>query len=64
MDDLLLRNTHGPTIPLDPAFVEARRSLGKAVADLLAIPDGATLEREWPWNDGEVELRYGFYRLY
>lgn len=64
MDDLLTRNTPGPTIPLDPAFAEARRSLERAVSDLLAIPDGAALEREWPWNEGEVELRYGFYRLY
>ncbi len=64
MDDLLVRNTPGPTIPLNPAFTDARRSLAKAVADLLAIPDGAALEREWPWNDGEVELRYGFYRIY
>jgi hypothetical protein len=57
MDDLLIRNTPGPTIPLDPAFAEARASLTRAVGDLLAIPDGAALEREWPWNDGEVELR-------
>jgi hypothetical protein len=63
MDDLLFLNTPGPTIPLDPAFVEARGSLGQAVADLLAIPDDA-LEREWRWNEGENELRYGFYRLY
>jgi hypothetical protein len=64
MDDLLVRNTRGPSIPLDPAFAEARSSLEEVVADLLAIADGPTLEREWPWNDGEVELRYGFYRLY
>jgi hypothetical protein len=64
MDNLLIRNTPGPTIPLDPAFADARDSLERAVSDLLTIPDGAALEREWPWNDGEVELRYGFYRLY
>jgi hypothetical protein len=63
MDDLLVNNTPGPTITLDSAVVDARRSLARAVADLLLIPDGA-LEREWPWNGGEVELRYGFYRLY
>lgn len=63
MDDVLVSNTPGPTIPLDSAVVEARRSLAGALADLLTISDGA-LEREWPWNDGEVELRYGFYRLY
>jgi hypothetical protein len=61
--DLLVRNTPGPTIPLDPALAEARRSLGLAVPDLLAIPDRA-LDREWTWNGGENELRYGFYRLY
>jgi hypothetical protein len=63
MDDLLIRHTPGPTIPLDPSIVDARRYLGGALADLLAIPD-IGLEREWSWNDGEVELRYGFYRLY
>jgi hypothetical protein len=64
MDDLLIRNTPGPTIPLDLAFADARHSLERAVTDLLTVPDGAALEREWPWNNGEVELRYGFYRLY
>lgn len=46
-----------------PALEEARATLRRATADLLAVPD-ATLERPWQWpGHGEADVRYGLYRV-
>lgn len=63
MDDLLVRNTPGPTIHLDASMAAARGALDRAVTDFLAIPDSA-LAGDWMWNRGENEVRYGYYRVY
>lgn len=65
LDAFLLEHTPGPTIELHPAVLEARAALARATSDLLAIPDGAALEREWSWSGppGESDVRYGFYRI-
>jgi hypothetical protein len=48
-----------PTLDLDTA----RSHIERGLADLLAVPDAA-LERPWPWPDhGEVDVRYGFFRI-
>jgi len=53
-------------VPLHPAVVAARAPLDRVVVDLLTIPDDA-LDRPWPWRPddvGEIERRYGLYRIY
>ncbi len=49
--------------PAHPDLDAARGLIEGAVGDLLAIPDAA-LEAAWTWPDhGEVERRYGFFRI-
>ena len=64
MDQLLLENTPGPTVPLAPAVVAARDAVRAASATFLGIDD-AVLERPWQWRGdpvGEADVRYGIYR--
>jgi len=65
MDSLLRDHSPGPTIPLHPAIVEARRVLESVTPTLLAVQDGKPLERRWMWRGDErgwTDARYGFYR--
>jgi hypothetical protein len=55
----------GQSPPLPPALLAARSRIVAAVAQLRAIPDG-TLTAAWRWRgeDGQADVRYGFYRIY
>ena len=48
---------------LDPALVEARRSVTTALEALAAVED-TRLERPWPWRGEEADVRYGLYRQF
>jgi len=49
-------------VPLSPGLTAARREIRVAATDFLAVSDGA-LERPWTWrDDGDEQIRYGFYR--
>src|SRR5262245_4535466 len=61
MDLTLLELTPGPTVPLGPAISDARLAIRAAARDLLATRDSA-LERPWPWQGEEADVRYGLYR--
>lgn len=66
MNDPLLELTPGPSIPIAPAILAARRGLDAAVGSLLAVPDGV-LEAPWTWRPGDpgaADVRYGFYRVH
>ena len=60
-DEFLLRHTPGPTLEVAASVLAARRALGEATSNLLAIPDSA-LESGWSWGDDEADVRYGLYR--
>ncbi len=64
-DAPLLRHTSSELArPLPSAIRDARADLPAIVADILAIPESA-LERDWAWiGGGEVDVRYGMYRLH
>jgi len=50
--------------PIPAALLAARRDVMAAVRDLSTVTD-ADLEATWAWTgDSEIELRYGFYRIY
>ncbi len=63
LDDFMLRLAPAPPMSLEPALARARDSINTALVDLRAVAD-ASLERGWPWRDGEADVRYGFYRQY
>jgi hypothetical protein len=65
MDELLDRSTKDIVArPLAPVLADARLDLLAAIDDLRTITD-TSLERPWAWTGGsEVELRYGFYRVF
>lgn len=54
-----------PAEPLPGSLREARAVLEEAVRPLAAVREDA-LTRAWRWRgqDGEADVRYGFYRLY
>lgn len=57
--------TPGPTIELPDEVRTLRSAVEQAGRALLTIPD-TRLEAPWSWpdHDSEVDVRYGFYRLY
>jgi hypothetical protein len=60
--ELLEHTANLSPVPLPPALAAARRDIGLAAADFLAVSEGA-LVRPWAWRAGsEEEVRYGFYR--
>lgn len=61
LDGFLLEHAPGPPRPVEEPLLRARASIVSALSDLSAVGDDA-LERGWPWRDGEVDVRYGFYR--
>ena len=66
MQDPLIEYATVPPIPIHPAVLAARRPLDRMVEALLAVPDGV-LDSHWKWRNvetGDVELRYGFYRIH
>jgi hypothetical protein len=66
MQDPLIEYATVSPIPLHAAVLEARRPLARMVETLLAVPDGV-LDTHWDWRHvetGDVELRYGFYRIH
>jgi hypothetical protein len=66
VDPRLVEWTPGPALVLLPEAVAARAAIEAAGRALLAVPDGARLEAVWPWpgSTSEVEVRYGFYRMF
>jgi DinB superfamily len=66
MHDPLIEFATVAPVPLHPAVLAARPYLARTVADLLAVPDDV-LDAHWDWRHvetGDVELRYGFYRIH
>lgn len=66
MKDPLVELTPGPSIPVAPAILAARRGIGAAVDSLVAVQD-AVLEAPWTWrpgDPGDADVRYGFYRVH
>lgn len=61
MDDFLLQHAPRAPQPVDEALLEARKRVRLGLA-VLASVDDATLERGWPWQGDEADVRYGFYR--
>ena len=50
--------------PIPEALLAARRDVMAAVRELATLTDG-DMEKPWSWKgDSEIELRYGFYRIY
>ena len=66
VDARLVEWTPGPSLRLLPEVAAARGVIEAAGRALLAVPDGRTLEAVWPWpgSTSEVEVRYGYYRLF
>jgi len=66
VDPRLVEWTPGPSLVLLPEAAAARAAIEAAGRALLAVPDGARLEAVWPWpgSTSEVEVRYGFYRIF
>jgi hypothetical protein len=66
MQDPLIEYATIPPVPVHPAVPAARRPIARMVEALLAVPDGV-LDAHWDWRHvetGDVELRYGFYRIH
>ena len=50
--------------PIPAALLAARRDVLAAVRELATITD-SDMEKVWAWKgDSEIELRYGFYRIF
>ena len=66
VDARLVEWTPGPSLVLLPEAAAARAALERAGRTLLTVPDGAPLEGLWAWpgSTSEVEVRYGYYRLF
>jgi DinB family protein len=66
VDARLVEWTPGPSLELLPEVADARAALEAAGRSLLAVPDGRPLEAAWPWpgSTSEVDVRYGYYRLF
>jgi uncharacterized damage-inducible protein DinB len=62
VDSFLQRHAPGPAIQSLDEIAAARAAALSAVATFAQIEDSA-LDGPWPWRDGDIELRYGFYRL-
>ena len=63
MDEYVQRHAPGPVVALHPDVVDARDALRAAMAALHEVSD-ADLVFAWDWDGMEVDVRYGFYRLY
>jgi hypothetical protein len=66
MQDPLIEYATLPAVPIHPSVLAARVPIDRLVAALLAVPDG-DLDTRWEWRNvetGDVELRYGFYRIH
>jgi DinB family protein len=66
MQDPLIEYATLPPVPIHPSVLAARRQIDRLVEALLAVPDGV-LDTQWKWRNvetGDVELRYGFYRIH
>jgi len=63
LDHFLLRIAPAPPVSVAPELLRARESIRASLAALRQVPDSA-LERNWQWHDGELDVRYGFYRQY
>lgn len=65
IDPQLVEWTSGPGLELAPEVLALRSAVESAGRRLLALPDGC-LETVWPWpgSTSEVDVRYGYYRLF
>ena len=66
MNDPLTDLATVPPIPMHGALPGARASVRRVAANLLTVPD-EKLDLDWRWratDDGDVELRYGFYAIH
>ena len=65
VDERLVEWTPGPSIEPAPEVAVARAAVEDAGRRLLRIPDDR-LEAAWPWpgSTSEVDVRYGYYRLF
>jgi hypothetical protein len=66
MQDPLIEYATVPPVPVHPAVLAARGPIARIAEALLAVPD-SVLDGHWEWRDvdtGDVELRYGFYRIH
>jgi hypothetical protein len=65
MDPQLIEWTSGPSLELAPEVLALRSAVESAGRQLLAVPDDR-LEAVWPWpgSTSEVDVRYGYYRLF
>ena len=65
IDERLVEWTPGPSIEPAPEVAPARAAVEDAARRLLRVPDDR-LEAAWPWpgSTSEVDVRYGYYRLF
>jgi hypothetical protein len=65
IDPQLVEWTHGPSLELAPEVLMLRAAVEDAGRQLLAVGDDH-LEAQWRWpgSTSEVDIRYGFYRLF
>jgi hypothetical protein len=65
IDDRLVEWTPGPSLESAPEVAPARAAVEDAARRLLRVPDDR-LEAAWPWpgSTSEVDVRYGYYRLF
>ena len=65
IDPQLVDWTPGPSLELAPEVLALRSAMESAGRRLLEVPDDR-LETVWPWpgSTSEVDVRYGFYRLF
>jgi DinB family protein len=65
VDPHLVEWTPGPSLELAPEVSVLRASLERAGRQLLSVPD-ERLEAVWRWpgSTSEVDVRYGYYRLF
>jgi hypothetical protein len=56
----------GPGVAATPSIDRGRQAINAAIADMLAVPDGA-LEAPWRWRPDDsldADVRYGLYRIH
>jgi DinB family protein len=65
VDPLTVAWSPGPMLELSPSIIALRAAVASAGRQLLAVQDDR-LEARWPWpgSSSQVDVRYGFFRLF